>query len=229
MVYFSHLRGDLTDTVKKKLLISTLTVVLLIVVISNACTLVLKPDEPVAIWTPAPVSGAPLIATRSAEILPTLPSPSVTRPLPTPTSTSEASATPLPTAGSTRVPTIAPTPDPKLVVISEDDVLRAMASGGVEQSGLTLEGAAVAFSPDKMVFSAVRLAYGLIEVRNVMLVGRLVATEGRLSLEAESIAPRGLVTALIPSLTNQALAQYTSQWYIEEVRTLDGRLELRIR
>jgi len=114
-------------------------------------------------------------------------------------------------------------------VITEEDVRLAIASGGVEQGGLMMEGATVRFVPDKMIFSATRLTYGLIEVRNLELVGRLVADGGRLRLETESITPRGLVTALIPTLTNQALAQYTSQWYIEEVRTLEGRLELRIR
>ena len=51
----------------------------------------------------------------------------------------------------------------------------------------------------------------------------------RLQLQTESISPGGLITSLIPAFANQALAQYTAQWYVEEVRTLEGRLELRIR
>lgn len=215
---------------KKKLLIATLAALVLLIAAITACTFVLTTDDPVTIWTPAPVSGAPLVATRSAEILPTLPRPSVTRfPLPTWTPTARPTVTPAPTRQPTLAPILTPTADPNQVVITEEDILRAIASGGVEQGGLTLEGAAVEFVPDKMIFSATRLAYGLVEVRNLLLVGRLVVIDGRLSLEAESIAPRGLVTALIPTLANQALAQYTSQWYIEEVRALDGRLELQVR
>ena len=85
------------------------------------------------------------------------------------------------------------------------------------------------FTGGKLRLTANRLSYGPISVQNLVLVGRLVAQDGRLQLQTESIAPGGLVTALIPSFANQALAQYAAQWYVEEVRTLDGRLELRIR
>lgn len=213
---------------KKKLLITPVAVLALAIVAINACSLVPPIDDPVAIWTPAPATGAPRATARPAEILPTRPG--ATRPpLPTLTPTAQPTATPAPTLAPTHVPTVAPTTDANLVVISEADILRAIASGGVEQGGLTLEGAAVEFVPDEMRFSVSRLAYGMIEVRDVRLIGRLVAVNGRLSLETESIVPRGLVTALIPTLANQALAQYTSSWYITEVRTLEGQLELRIR
>lgn len=85
------------------------------------------------------------------------------------------------------------------------------------------------FADGLMTLSATSLSYGSINVANLTLSGRLVARDGKLELVAESITPRGLVTALIPVFANQALAQYTAQWYIEEVQTLDGRLELRIR
>ena len=62
-----------------------------------------------------------------------------------------------------------------------------------------------------------------------MLVGRLVAVDGRLQLETESVTPRGLLSALIPTVANQALEQYTAKWYVEEVETLEGRIEVRIR
>jgi hypothetical protein len=140
-----------------------------------------------------------------------------------------ASPTPAPTPTAPPATELPPTPDPNLVSITEDDILRSVAAGVVEQGGATLEGLAVDFADDRMTLSATRLVYGMIEVRDLRMVGRLAASEGQLRLETESLIPRGLVTALIPTLMNQALAQYTSQWYIEEVRTLEGRLELRIR
>lgn len=115
------------------------------------------------------------------------------------------------------------------MVITEADVLRAVASGAGTQGGLVLESPAVRFSDGKMHLTASRLQYGPVDVRNLALVGRLVALDGRLQLEAESISPSGLVTSLIPTFANQALAQYAAQWYVEEVRTLEGRLELRIK
>jgi hypothetical protein len=80
-----------------------------------------------------------------------------------------------------------------------------------------------------MRITADKLAYGPAQVQNLDLVGRLVAQNGQLQLETESVSPRNLVTALLPTLANQALAQFTAQWYVEEVRTLEGRLEVRIR
>jgi hypothetical protein len=57
----------------------------------------------------------------------------------------------------------------------------------------------------------------------------LAAQNGVLSLAVESISPRGLAANFVPGAVNQALANYASQWYVEEVRTLDGRVELRVR
>jgi len=121
------------------------------------------------------------------------------------------------------------TPSANLVTITEADVLRAVASGAGAQGGLTLESPSVRFLDSKLQLTAARLQYGPVDVRNLVLVGRLVTQDGRLQLETESVSPRGLVTALLPTFANQALAQYASQWYVEEVRTLDGRLELKIR
>ena len=85
------------------------------------------------------------------------------------------------------------------------------------------------FTGGKIRITASKLAYGPVQVQNLDLGGRLVAHNGQLQLETESISPRNLVTSLIPTLANQALAQLASQWYVEEVRTLEGRLEVRIR
>ncbi|MGQ9489338.1 MAG: hypothetical protein ACUVS6_01145 [Anaerolineae bacterium] len=180
---------------------------------------------PAPIWTPAPVSGTPLLATRPAAILPTL-LPAPTQP-PRPTPTSQ--ARPSVVATPAQQPTPEPTLDPHRVVITEADVLNAITSGATGQAGLQVTAASVTFIPDKIIFSAANLSYGPVEVRNLVLIGRLVARDGRLYLEPENITPRGLVTALIPTFANQALAQYTSQWYIEKAQTLNGKLELRIR
>jgi hypothetical protein len=132
-----------------------------------------------------------------------------------------------PTAAATLQP--AATADPHLVVITEADIQQAVASGATTQSGLIAEELVVRFTGGKLRLTASKLAYGPVQVQNLDLVGRLVAQNGQLQLETESISPRNLVTSLIPTLANQALAQLASQWYVEEVRTLEGRLEVRIR
>ncbi len=170
-------------------------------------------------WTPQPVTGAMEIGTRAPDLQPTLPPPTrVVQP-----------TAPLATvAVATAIPT--PTRDPNLVLITEEDVLRAVTSGATEQSGATLENVGVQFTADgKMILTAGRVGYGFINADNVTLVGRLIAVDGRLELETESITPRGMVTSLIPTFANQALQQYTSRWYIEDVRTTEGQIELRVR
>ena len=116
-----------------------------------ACGWLLPSQEPVAIWTPAPLSTGDL-ATQPA-ILPTA-TPRVGTAAVLATSTS--SKTPAPTASpqagptATPAPASAPTTGAQLVVITEADVARAIASGATAQSGLTVEGLAVRFSDDKM-------------------------------------------------------------------------------
>jgi hypothetical protein len=115
------------------------------------------------------------------------------------------------------------------VVITEQDVKRSVAAGAAAQGGAQVEGLDVRFTDGKMRLTAERLVYGLINLSDLVLVGELVARDGQLRLEFESVQPGGLVGAFIPRVVNQSLAQYASQWYVEEVRTLEGRLELRIR
>lgn len=197
---------------KTRLLILVVLVLLVGLVVAGSCVRRLLGPEPVGIWTPAPVSGAPIVATRPAEILPTL-----------------APITPAQPVAPTPAPVAEATADPKQIVITEADVLRVVASGVAAQNGVTVDGLAVRFADEKMTLQAASLSYSGITVQNLVLVGRLVAVDGKLQLETESIAPRSLVTALIPTFANQALGQFAAQWYVEEVRVLDGRLELRIR
>ena len=145
-----------------------------------------------------------------------MPSPTPTRP--------EPSATP-----TTPKPTAVPTPDPHHVVITEQDVMRSVASGAAAQGGARVDGLDVRFTGGKMRLSAQSLTYGMLTVQDLLLVGRLVAQNGQLQMQVESVQPGGLIGAVIPSVVNQALAQYTAQYYVEEVNMLEGKLELRVR
>ena len=195
------------------LLIILLLVLVVVAAIAGSCLRGLTGD-PAAIWTPAPAMAVSPGVTPGAAILPTLPS----QPTRTP-ARQRATATPAADA----------TVDPKLITITEVDVLNAVAAGIGAQQGLAIEGLGVAFTEARMRLTADRLSYGPADVLDLVLVGSLVAQDGRLQLQTESISPSGLITSLIPSFAIQALAQYTAQWYVEEVRTLEGRLELRIR
>ena len=94
---------------------------------------------------------------------------------------------------------------------------------------MTLDNLKVRFAGGKTRITADKLGYGIIKMQNLDLVGSLAAQNGVLSLGVESISPRGLAANFVPGAVNQALANYASQWYVEEVRTLDGRVELRVR
>ncbi|MCX6029138.1 MAG: hypothetical protein NT169_07520 [Chloroflexi bacterium] len=217
-----------------------LIVVLFAVVgVAISCT-VLTRRQSADVWTPAPVTRTTAQPTRTGAILP---SPTASRSQVSPTSLLTATDTPRPTstpALPTAVPTRRPptaaaslkptaTADPHLIFITEADVVNSVASDAARQSGLAAENLTVRFTDGKMRLTASKLTYGPVQVQNLDLVGRLVAVNGQLQLQAESIAPRGLVAMLIPTVANQALAQLASQWYVEEVRTLEGRLEVRIR
>ena len=177
-------------------------------------------------WTPAPVTGSLTIGTRAPDALPTLPPP-------TRVAVQAQTALPTrlaPTAAPRAVPAATATSDPNLVFITEEDVLRAVTSGATAESGATLENVGVQFTADgKMILTAGRLGYGFVSADNVVLVGRLIAADGKLQLQTESISPRGLVTSFIPTLANEALQQYTSRWYVDGVQTTEGRIEIRVR
>ncbi len=172
--------------------------------------------EPAAIWTPAPAMAGTGRAAPGTAILPTQPG-----------QRAQPTRTPAPPQ-ATATPDTGATLDPKLIIITEADVLNAVAAGVGSQQGLALDELGIKFTDGQMRLTADRLSYGPADVRDLVLVGSLVAQEGRLQLETESISPGGLVTSLIPAFANQALAQYAAQWYVEEVRTFEGRLELRI-
>lgn len=107
--------------------------------------------------------------------------------------------------------------------------MRLFARGAGSLEGVQLEDLGVRFSDGKMRLTASRLNYGALGVQNLELVGRLVARDGLVRLDVESISPGGLAAAVLPGMINQALATYGSSWYVEQIRTREGRLELRIR
>ena len=202
----------------------TLLFALLVVSFSLAACVPVPALEPGRSWTASPITAEPAEvrqATRSPGSSPATATrvPPTVRPRPTVAPTRQASPTPAPS----------PTPDPHRVVITEEDVRRSVASGAAAQQGVQVEGLDVRFTGGKMRITAQRLGYGFVNVSDLVVVGRLVARDGQLQMETDSIQPGGLVAAFIPSMVNQALAQYTSKWYVEDVHTLEGQLELRIR
>ncbi len=195
-----------------------LVLAVLLVVAAGVSCVRLQSEEPAAIWTPAPITSEGSIVTAE---------PTATK-TPLPTATPRPAFTPRPTATRTEVVATA-TQDPKLVVITEADVMRAVESSVGGDSGATAKDLRVRFTDGRMRIEAAALSYGPVNVENLVLVGRLVAQNGKLQLETESISPRGLLAAVIPTVANQALEQYTARWYVEEVKTLEGRMEVRIR
>ena len=194
--------------------------------------------------SPKAASTATAVApTSAARALPTATSKPSDTPAPTNTATPRPTVRSTDTAQPTR--TVAPTPtieptataapvraaaaDPNLIVITEADIAQAVAEGAGAQQGASIENLNVRFADGKMTITAGKIGYGLIKLQNLNLVGRLVARDGVLSLEVDSISPRGLATNFIPTMANQALAKYGAAWYVEDVQIRDGRVELRIR
>ena len=210
----------------------SLAILLLVVVALVAGACASRSRRQGAEWTPAPVTGSLVIGTPAPDLQPVATAMSTEAPQPTtaiPTAVMPTAAMP-PGASTVSVATAAPTRDPNLVIITEADVLRAVTSGAAADQGATLDNVGVKFTADgKMIMTASRVGYGFVNADNVTMVGRLVAVDGKLEFQPESITPGGIVTSLIPTIANQALQRYTSKWYIEDVRTTEGQIELRVR
>ena len=209
-------------------------------VIATATSAPTLPPTTSATASPKAASTATAVAPTSAtRALPT----ATSKPSDTPAPTNTAS--PRPTVRHDSVPTapIAPTvradrhaapaqaaaADPNLIVITEADIAQAVAEGAGAQQGVNIENLNVRFADGKMNLTAGKIGYGLIKLQNLNLVGRLIARDDVLSLEVDSISPRGLAANFIPTMANQALATYAAEWYVEDVQIRDGRVELRIR
>jgi hypothetical protein len=114
-------------------------------------------------------------------------------------------------------------------VITEADLQNAITSGVLSQNGVDATNVQIHITGGKLNLTADQLNYGLIRVSNLAVSGSLVAQDGTLQLQVDSVQPGGFVTAMLPSVANQALAQYGSQWYVEQVNISEGRLELVVR
>jgi hypothetical protein len=140
--------------------------------------------------------------------------------------TSVAAATPITPAKAAQP---SPTLDPKRIVITEEDIVQALAGGAGEEQGLKVQSLKVRFADEKMSLTADEFSMGPLQVRKLAMVGRLSALDGKLQFDSESVSPGGLVTAMLPTVANQVLAQLAADWYVEDVNVREGRLELRIR
>ncbi len=184
-------------------------------------------EEPSATPTPAPTSSpaiAPKEPTATATGLASAAAAATRRPtatVPRPTKS------PTPRPAPTLIPS--PTVDRHRMVITEADIANALVGGEAAKQGVKANNLKVRFADGKVNVTADQLSYGAVNVRNLALVGRLVARNGKLELVTESVSPGGLVGALIPTVANQALGQMAANWYVEQVQTLDGRVELKIR
>jgi hypothetical protein len=171
----------------------------------------------------APQSKSILPTTRSN---PTAQPKSAVTPAAQAAATSVAVATPVAPARAVQP---SPTLDPKRIVITEEDIIQALAGGAGEEQGLKVQGLKVRFADEKMSLTADEFSMGPLQVRKLAMVGRLSASDGKLQFDSESVSPGGLVTAMLPAVANQVLAKLATDWYVEDVRVRDGRLELRIR
>jgi hypothetical protein len=187
--------------------------------------------------TTSPATAAPQ-ASQSKSILPTT-RPSLTaQPKSAATPGAQAAATGVAAATSIAVATpvapakaaqSSPTPDPKRIVIAEEDIIQALAGGVGEEQGLKIEGLQVRFADEKISLTADEFSMGPLQVHKLAIVGQLFASDGKLQFEAESLSPGGLMTAMLPTVANQVLAKLATDWYVEDVRVGNGQLELRIR
>ncbi len=176
------------------------------VLILAALTALSRPGDPPA-WTPAPVTRAPINPTPSHSPLPTDIAVQAT-----------ATATPGATGGTS-----------KIMIISEDDIRRVLSDSRRYPEGLTVSGLDVRFTGGKIYITADSVSYGMFNLSNLALVGRLVASNGRLQIEVENVSPIGLASAMIPRLANEAMSQLGGQIYVEDVQIGEGQVNVQYR
>ena len=184
--------------------------------------------EAATVVTPSPSATEPAepTATPTAESSPTSEpvTPTVEKKA-TPT-TSKATATAKATTAAKAART--PTPAwPAEIVVSEADV-KQLAAGAAAQ-GIDIQGLDVQFKDGSMVLSADNLRYGFVSARNLVLQGRPLVANGRVTLQVDSVQPNNLVTAALPSVINQMLGQAFEQWYVEDLQVQPGQLVLTVR
>ena len=115
------------------------------------------------------------------------------------------------------------------MVITQEDVVRVLSNPSLYPEGLEVAGLDVKFSGGKMYLTAESVNYGMFRLRNLSLVGRLVAEDGQLQIEVESVSPIGLAGAMLPRLANEAMGQLGGRWYVEDVQVDEGQVSVRFR
>ncbi len=196
---------------KRNNLLIPLLAAALLLLSGLACSRLLPSNQPVK----APVVPTPLP-------MPTL------APLPPAPPVQAAPSLPLVPSGVPAAPAATSAPGTTKIVVTEADITRVIESGTAEQQGLVVDGLAVRFTGGKTRVTARLLSYGPVRVENLLLIGHLVAKEGDLQFETESISPSGIVTSMIPTLLNQAFKRYGERWDIQDVRTSEGQVELTV-
>lgn len=195
----------------------------LIVALSTLALAALACDTLSVLPTPAPAWSPPPVSTAEAVILSTsVPTPTLTPVLPEVT---EAPTLEVPPATE---PAVEPS-GPKSVVITDADLQSAITSGALASSGVDATNLQLHFTGGKLRITADRISYGFIQANDLVYVGRLVAEDGALRVDAESVSPGGMIGAMMPTMVNQALRQYASNWYVEQVQTSEGQIELTVR
>ena len=114
---------------------------------------------------------------------------------------------------------------PKTLVITADDIEQ----GATSVPGLQISGLDVTFGNNTMTMSFDSLRYSLVSLRNVVIQGRFVVSNGDVDFVADSISPRNLATGAIPGFINQSLDQQLSAWYVEAVTVQPGQLVATVR
>jgi hypothetical protein len=189
------------------------------------------------------VAQAPTAAPQPTAITAPTAAPTATSVPPTVAPTATTAPTPaLPTQAPTAVPlaaTAAPTAapaaaaaaqaGPKTFVITEADLKNAIGSGALAANGVDVKNLVIRITGGKLHLTADSLNYSFVRLNNLDVVGTLFAQDGVLQIQIESISPGGFATAMLPNLANQALRQYSSQVYIEQVTTKEGEIDLVVR
>jgi hypothetical protein len=178
-------------------------------------SVVITPAQAVEVAAVQPTATATRVAPTATRVVPT-----ATRVAPTATR-----AAPTATRAPAR-PTATPTPEwPKTLVITADDIEQ----GATSVPGLQISGLDVTFGNNTMTMSFDSLRYSLVSLRNVVIQGRFVVSNGDVDFVADSISPRNLATGAIPGFINQSLDQQLSAWYVEAVTVQPGQLVATVR
>ena len=92
-------------------------------------------------------------------------------------------------------------------------------TGGVQASSLEVH-----FQDGKVDVTLKDLSYGLLHLSSLHVVGSFWVQNGVPHFQAERIEPYNLATMALPSMIDQALAQYSAGWYVERIEVREGKI-----